>query len=817
MTTFKAKQWTLRNNNTVLPIRSPTSSDTTSKTTKTTLSSPALSDRHQHRSGILQLHYHPSTYLNNDNDFSTSSTKTTPTSSALKRLIPSISSLNFPIKVTTDEMNSDTNNESKASVSEEQPNDDDSSIPMDTHTNDDDTSPDNDPPIFDCDDEEQNTNDHKYNHILLEQNDHRRGIRPVQILTERLEAWYMLIKELYHHFIELANVENQVSKAYIRLLQATHLFGTTLSSSSETSNSKEDDHHSHQQQQSKENSSSSSLLILLNAHFNTNSNQGIRNVCRLWQERYGAIAKGHGTLSAFIKANVLPSLSSMKRELKGMIRSIRMDDRLKLSKLAQLRREAKRRVLRLDRQLAFFEHHPHHGDGKQDPWLINTAVVNQMLKVYHQTNKMHETVFRLQKEVMISEQRIVQEFRQLCQDMITIQEQQTCLGIDSHLQHIIEAIDQLQADDDWNYFVNRFKQHLIPEQARYRHPNQLQYPNHAHPLLQPIFAARMERNSSLLHRWHEHIYVLTPAGFLHEYRNASSYPTRPDTTIFVPHYNVSTLSTNLHHNLIFQLQRIATTNNIVSLSRTNTTSSASSSASVVSSSSLSSAMPNKRYYNFIKSTSSKTLTFRAKSAPDMQAWLEHLTELSYRYRPSVSYNAPPFLQPSNATNPECFVSSPSSPQPQPQPQPPQQQNEESAIKTSTIDDTNDNTDIPLSSAEQQPVVKVVVDEWDQKETKSKESWCQDNPWNDNSCSSTITTVQKESPTIGLPSFISGCIAPPEPPSITNEPTPEKEQEIEIEKKNEEEKNEEIDKKEEQEVEEPRKFFLTGVTLPDSMK
>ena len=374
MTTFKAKQWTLRNNNAVLPICSSTSSDTTPKTTKSAISSPALSDRHRHRSAILQLHHHPSTCLsnNNDNDFSTSSIKTAPTSSALRRLIPSISSLNFPIKVGTDETSSDTtsnhNNESRASVSEEQPSND----TLSNNDNTDNDDPYDDPPIFDCDDEEQNNNDHKYSHILLEQNNnHHRGIRPVQILTERLEAWYMLIKELYQHFNELANVENQISKAYIRLLQTTHLFGTTTSSS-ETSNSIEDDSHQHQQQ-SKDTSSSPSLLILLNVHFNTNSKQGIRNVCRLWQERYGDIAKGHGTLSGFIKSNVLPSLSSMKRELKGMIRSIRMDDRLKLSKLAQLRREAKRRVLRLDRQLAFFEQHPHHGDGKQDPWLINTG------------------------------------------------------------------------------------------------------------------------------------------------------------------------------------------------------------------------------------------------------------------------------------------------------------------------------------------------------------------------------------------------------------------------------------------------------------
>lgn len=291
-----------------------------------------------------------------------------------------------------------------------------------------------------------------------------------------------------------------------------------------------------------------------------------------------------------------------------------------------------------------------------------------MLKVYHQTNKMHETILRLQKEVMITEQQFIQDFRQLCQDIYNVR-QQTALGIDPGYEKMIQAVENVATDDDWNDFCEHHKQDLISENARFLHPDQLEYPNHTHPLVQPVFAARMERNSNFLHRWHEYIYVLTPgkrataksipfthihtqAGFLHEYKSSRSYPNKPDASIFVPHYNVSTLSTNLHHNLIFQLQ--AQERHHLQEYMPTSSSSASTTSSSLSFTSVLSEPSSRRN----RSMSSKTLTFRAKSASDMQAWLEHLTELSYRYRPSVSYSAPPFSQPSNATNPEVLITSP---------------------------------------------------------------------------------------------------------------------------------------------------------------
>ncbi|KAI9318561.1 hypothetical protein BX666DRAFT_1876760 [Dichotomocladium elegans] len=517
-------------------------------------------------------------------------TSPSPSPSPLKHLIPSISLLDFPaiannpfVTGTPDTGDDDANHSVKSCS----------------------------PPFFDCDD--MDVFDEAQN----------RAIRPVQILTNRLEAWYLLTKQLHDFFNSLAAAETQVAKAY------RHLSGPTTGTSRRRGSIGDED-----------------KCTAIGWHFEYQD--GIRQICHSWLMHTIDTANGHDTMSHYLQTHGIPALTNMKRELKGMIRSVKTDDRLRLSALAKLRRDAKRRFLRLAHQLAFFEQHPDQGHTKEDPWLVNAGVIRQMLKVYHQTNKMHETVLRLQKEVMISEQQLVQAFKQLCHDIYKIREQ-TPLGIDATYEKMKQAVEATQADADWHAFMASFKDDLIPEHARFLHPDKLRYPNHSHPLLQPLFASRMERSSSFLRRWQEYIYVLTPAGFLHEYRSSKSYPIKPDTTIFIPHYNVSTLSTNLHHNLIFQLQPQALPKHIYAFS--SSVSDISSSTSTLSSY-MSSREPR------IKLTRNKTITFRAKSASDMQLWLEHLTQLSHRYRPAVSYTAPPFLQPTNATNPEIFIASP---------------------------------------------------------------------------------------------------------------------------------------------------------------
>jgi hypothetical protein len=247
-----------------------------------------------------------------------------------------------------------------------------------------------------------------------------------------------------------------------------------------------------------------------------------------------------------------------------------------------------------------------------------------MVKVYRQENKIHETVLRLQRETLISEEQLVEEFRRLCQHIYSMREAST-LGIDRGLESIMETFNNIKMDSDWINFCQQNNDHLVSETAAFRHPDHLQYPNHSHALLQPIFAARMERKSIILQHWHEYIYVLTPAGFLHEYRSGKNYPSKPDATIFVPHYKVSSLSTNLHHNLIFQLQPHAASRNLLKNQGCTTV------------------LPKEWRTSKprLGCVDRWTWTLRAKSAADMESWIEHLTYSSERYRPpTINHLAP---------------------------------------------------------------------------------------------------------------------------------------------------------------------------------
>ncbi|KAI8890950.1 hypothetical protein K501DRAFT_148399, partial [Backusella circina FSU 941] len=430
-----------------------------------------------------------------------------------------------------------------------------------------------------------------------------KGIQPVRLLIERLEAWCLLSKRLLHHFEVLASVETRVAKNY-RKLERVMIFPTT--------NNTKKLHYRHERILNYNQIEDRYPSRLLQIHFAFTG--GIRGVCDAWQTYHTDASKDHSEFATFLRSEAIPALSNIKRELKWMIKSIRGDDRLSLGKLTTLKQEAARRLKRLDRQLVFFNEHPYHGYCKIDPWLVNAGVVKQMIKVYHQENKVHETVLRLQREILISEEQLVEEFRRLCQHVYSMRESST-LGIDKGLESIMQTFNSVTMDSDWRNFCQQNSEHLVPENAAFRHPDHLQYPNHSHPLLQPIFSARMERRSPLLNRWQEYIYVLTPAGFLHEYHNGRNYPSNPDTSIFVPHYKVSSLSTNLHHNLVFQLQPHKASRNLLSDQGHPTL------------------LP--KEWRTSKSRlgihDRFTWALRAKSAADMDQWIHHLTQVSNRY------------------------------------------------------------------------------------------------------------------------------------------------------------------------------------------
>lgn len=200
------------------------------------------------------------------------------------------------------------------------------------------------------------------------------GIQPVRLLIERLEAWYLLAKRLLHHFEVLASVETRVAKHY-RKLDRVMIFPSPSIK-----------RYNHQIKGGKRtlNKKKKRRIYkderLLQIHFAFQG--GVRGVCDAWQDYHSNTTKDHAEFATFLRNEAIPTLANIKRELKWMIKSIRSDDRLSLSTLTTLKREAADRLKQLDRQLVFFDEHPYHGYSKTDPWLMNAGKTNLWMNFY---------------------------------------------------------------------------------------------------------------------------------------------------------------------------------------------------------------------------------------------------------------------------------------------------------------------------------------------------------------------------------------------------------------------------------------------------
>jgi hypothetical protein len=176
------------------------------------------------------------------------------------------------------------------------------------------------------------------------------GIQPVRLLVERLEAWHLLAKRLLHHFELLASIETCVAKTYRQMDRAQPL--NTRRPVYKKKRFYKDER-------------------LLQVHFAFEG--GVRHICKAWQTHHLKTANEHSDYATLLRNDAIPTLSNIQRELKWMIKSIQADDRLSLAALTKLKQEAAKRLKRLDRQLVFFDEHPHHGHSKKDPWLMNAG------------------------------------------------------------------------------------------------------------------------------------------------------------------------------------------------------------------------------------------------------------------------------------------------------------------------------------------------------------------------------------------------------------------------------------------------------------
>lgn len=251
--------------------------------------------------------------------------------------------------------------------------------------------------------------------------------------------------------------------------------------------------------------------------------------------------------------------------------------------------------------------------------MIQIGLLEQMVKLYREENRLHSSMINLQGEYAIFERKIVENTRSVMRSLQEYKSQDAYLT-DHTVNTIMDTFSNLDADCEHKVFFERRQNELVPANAAYRNLNDIHYENQTHPLVMPCKVGFLERKTFVTKNWAEHKYALTPSGYLHEYKSEKDFPCNPEMSIFIPHTTVVGKEDHMHHDYIFEI----------------------------------------RGRNNSKGKLMKTLDrdknylLRTRTGEEMQAWLDILTPMSHQFRPSVPHEPEPHMQPVNSTNVEVM-------------------------------------------------------------------------------------------------------------------------------------------------------------------
>ncbi|KAI8330983.1 hypothetical protein BC941DRAFT_360835, partial [Chlamydoabsidia padenii] len=329
------------------------------------------------------------------------------------------------------------------------------------------------------------------------------GIEPVDLLCNRLSIWRGAIKDLNEMFKNIVDIETKTASGYA------------------ASNKP------------------------LEVPFRESNNQFLQSggAQDIWiSYRNYTVEKSmmHHEYAGYLKSAVIPSLANIQEDLKIFVKSIEKDPSLRSSILYNARQQADNMVNQLDNAVKYVHHTPDKVSPTEDPALLNLSVVQAFKSLYNEENQLHENVIQLQRETATVEQRIFGSLSNVTSNWENFLIENR-MDARSLVDKVTSTITNIQPNSDWNEFVRRNQFQLVNEKATYKTDDEMSYANQSNSLCIPTKVNFLNRKNALK-KWKEGLYVLTPCGYLHGFKNAKHFetdPLSPDLSIFLPHATVS--------------------------------------------------------------------------------------------------------------------------------------------------------------------------------------------------------------------------------------------------------------------------------------
>ncbi|KAJ6550854.1 hypothetical protein DFH09DRAFT_1262706 [Mycena vulgaris] len=322
----------------------------------------------------------------------------------------------------------------------------------------------------------------------------RDDLRPSDILIERFGAWKALSKQLIAYFEGVADVHTSTAKELTKL-------GAVIQVPFRAGN-----------------------------HFLGEG--GLQDIYSDIRDKTRVIADEHANLGRTIDSSIVQHLQKLRTEIKAHIKNIQNDTGKLATNVAKEREFSTRLITDLSANISSFKATPMAVTSKTDPYVANAAVIRQLTKQVHEENVLHKSILAMQQNSANFEEAIVRALQSAWQTYDEWQGRTNAAIAGTHTA-LSAHVAGLPPDREWTAFRERHPDHLLDPATPARDPAAVVSPHRADPSVAPVRTGLLERKKRFTRAYRESFFVLTPAGFLHEYASSAA-DREPIFSLFLP-------------------------------------------------------------------------------------------------------------------------------------------------------------------------------------------------------------------------------------------------------------------------------------------
>ena len=192
-------------------------------------------------------------------------------------------------------------------------------------------------------------------------------------------------------------------------------------------------------------------------------------------------------------------------------------------------------VADLTQSISAFKNDPMHITSRSDPFVANQAVARQLIKQVHEENLLQKSIVIMQQNSAHFEEGIVRAIQSAWQTFDEWQSRASASVQDTY-RNLSNHLGSLPPDKEWISFAAR-SDHLLDPETPLRNPETIIYPSKDDPAVSAVHTGLLERKKRFTRAYTESYYVLTPAGFLHEFMTsdpAAPGGITPTFSLFLP-------------------------------------------------------------------------------------------------------------------------------------------------------------------------------------------------------------------------------------------------------------------------------------------